>query len=148
MRKIAFIPISYLAGSLRGRRTVIDLSSGINVWIYIYMYIFIYSYIINIQYIYIYILLQLYIYYTTLCVYIYINLIYTHIFISIEMWCGCLVGRFKDVLPTKLTFMGWVEAPEASPAGLRGFDWSWRPQEQLNCHYGTALRSDMVRFSA
>ena len=115
MRKIAFIPISYLAGSLRGRRTVIDLSSGINVWIYIYMYIFIYSYIINIQYIYIYILLQLYIYYTTLCVYIYKFNIHTYFYIYRDvMWVfGRSLQRCSSDDEIDVYGMGW--SPGSQP---------------------------------
>ena len=55
------------------------------------------------------------------------------------------------ILNMERCFM-WVfgRSLQRSPAvrnELGGFDRSWRPQEQGNCHYGTALRSDSVRRS-
>ena len=119
MRKIAFIPISYLAGSLRGRRTVIDLSSGINVWIYIYicmykyMYIYIYSYIINIQYIYI--LFQLYIYILYNIMYIYKYNIHTYFYIYRDvMWVfGRSLQRCSSDDEIDVYGMGW--SPGSQP---------------------------------
>ena len=88
-----------------------------------YIYIYIHTLLIYNIYIYIHTVSTIYIYYTTLCIYIYKYNIHTYFYIYRDVIVGVLAGRFKDVLPTmKLTFMGWVEAPEASPAGLRGFD--------------------------